>query len=87
MTQHQKLANHFLSYRATSTRHATIEFGICRLSERIREMEHVGVKMIRKPYANKGGGAYVKYWAVPVKRTFALLRKIVDGKIKPKTVR
>lgn len=87
MTQHQKLARHFLRKLGTSTYSATVCFGICRLSERIREIEGVGVRFERDPHPNKGGGAYVEYFAKPTKKNLALLRKIADGKIKPKTVR
>ena len=54
MTQNAKLLNWLESHDGISTFEATLNLGICRLSERVRELERVGCDIDHDPETTNG---------------------------------
>lgn len=87
-TQHQILAEHFLRHGSITTLEA-MKLGICRLSERIREIYWSLNIFQRYPFIhevepNKRNGHHTRYRLKKGYRIF--MRKIADGRIKPRRI-
>jgi hypothetical protein len=54
------LFRHFAAGRSITTYEATVQFGICRLSERVRELERKGWE-IHRAREESNGKHYVRY--------------------------
>ena len=61
MTQLDKLMNYLESHDGITTLEATIQLGICRLSERIRELEREGVSVRHDPEKTPNGARVIRY--------------------------
>lgn len=59
-TQHQVLFRHLAKGKSITTYEATVKYGICRLSERIREMERKGW-IIDRQRVECDGKHFVRY--------------------------
>ncbi len=61
MSQKAKLLRHLESHDGITTFEATLQLGICRLSERIRELERLGFTISHDPEHTDSGARVIRY--------------------------
>ena len=61
MTQCAKLLHYLETHNGITTFEATLNLGICRLSERVREMERLGYDIDHDPETTPSGHHIIRY--------------------------